>query len=107
MTATEASPAMSLPNSGLSATAQENPSQCSISGLVWPPAGLVNPTAQALLAEAAATENRALTVPGPGMATWVQALPSQCSASAAPFVAVALTPTAHASVSDVAATELS
>src|SRR5215472_11661497 len=43
------------------------------------PGSMNRPTAQALLAEDAATANRPVWGPGLGLASWAHAVPSQCS----------------------------
>jgi hypothetical protein len=62
---------------------------------------IVVPTAQALLADVAATPERLADVPGLGLATCFQAVPFQRSMSVLPLL---VAPTAQALVADVATT---
>ena len=85
---------------GLGTCVQALPSQCSIT--VWP-LSLVPPTAQALVAEIAATPFKTVPPPGSGLGTRVHAAPSQCSIKALLNMPA---PTAQASSAETAATSL-
>src|SRR5262249_30371057 len=79
------------------------------SGWAVPPLTSVTPTAHASVGDVSSTELRALIVPGFTVGTVVQDVPSQCSASVAsrPPGPELSSPTAHASVADVAVTDWS
>src|SRR6266566_2622072 len=65
---------------------------------------MAKPTAQALLAEVAATLDRLLSFPGPGLATCAHLRPSQCKIRVFSPRPLESSPTAQASLAEVAAT---
>src|SRR6185369_12314086 len=73
---------------------------------VWLPVSVsIEPTAHALVADVATTEESAVSVPGLGLGLTVQAVPSQCSMSVASPLPHSVNPTAHTSVADLAKTD--
>src|SRR6266702_4238344 len=102
-----------LPTLGLETTSHWEPSQCSTNEAFCMPLlpGCMCPTAQMSLAATAVTAVRALSeVPGLGLGTTLQLVPSQCSVSvrgAVDTLGSKCSPTAQASVGDVAVTPYS
>ena len=91
---------------GLGTCFQAVPFQCRIRVLMPPKPWKqfpVQPTAQALLAEVAATPNRAPPPFGVGLGTCFQAVPFQCAITVVPG-GPSLAPTAQALLAEVAAT---
>ena len=86
---------------GLGTTLQALPFQCSMRVLLKS-----LPTAQALVADVAATPSRASVPEGLGLGTTSQALPFQCSIRVLLVWGDPLTPTAQALLGDVAAAAL-